>query len=221
MLGPEPQVRLLLRGSALMIVMLAVWWLALRTPMLFLLRVSASIALQLLPRADSVEPIMADPSGDWNFHVPIEDTPGTIQKMSGRVKFRAMEFTIPRPDVVLFTFSVPVFWAIVLSAPWGRSGIRALLWGTALVSLIEVLSLLAHAEMVAYETAAQLHSAAGGLAAWSRELGTRLVVGVIPFASPVLAAVALHGNLRSQIFPTVTDDKGSGDERRTNRRKRS
>lgn len=99
-----------------------------------------------------------------------------------------------------FTFSVPVYWAIVLAAPLGRSGVRALILGTALVFIIEVLSLLAQAEMIAYAAAAQLHLGSNGLASWSRDLGTRLVVGVIPFAAPVLAAVALHRDLKARIF---------------------
>jgi hypothetical protein len=193
MLALRPQVRYSLRAAALFVVMLALWWLALRTPMLFLLRATESVALSLLANSNSTEPIEVDPSGDWNFRVPVEDT-------NGAVKFRAIEFTMSRPDLVLFTFSVPVFWAMVLAAPLGRSGIRALLWGTALVSLIEVVALLAQVEMTAYGAAAELHLSANGLAEWSRNFGSRLVVGVVPFAAPVLAAVGLHRELRSQIF---------------------
>lgn len=193
MLPLSPQVRYSLRAGALFIAMLALWWLALRTPMLYLLRVSESVALRLLANSNSTEPIQVDPCGDWNFRVPVEDA-------DSKVKFRAIEFTMERPDLVLFTFSVPVFWAMVLAAPLGRSGVRALLWGTALVSLIEVLSLLAQVEMTAYGAAAQLHLSADGLAEWSRNVASRLVVGVIPFAAPVLAAVGLHRELRSQIF---------------------
>lgn len=227
---PEPQLRFLLRGSALLIVMLALWSLALRPPMLFLLRASESIALRLLLNADSSDPITVDAAGDWHFRVPIEDNPGAVPGQPGRVKFRAMEFTMARPDVALFTFSVPVFWAVVLATPAvslakpqvglakpkKRSWIRALLWGTALVSLVEVLSLLADTQMIAYETAAQLHRASGGLAGWSREFGTHLVVGVIPFAAPVLAGVVLNRDLRSQIFsPRQIPDQASAAHGRT------
>src|ERR1700680_1297479 len=131
MFTPEPQVRFLLRGSALLIAMLALWWLALRSPMLFLLRLSESAALRLLPNADSTEPIAVDSSGDWNFRMPVEDTRRETIRKNGPVKFQTVEFTIPRPDVVLFTFSLPVYWAMVLAVPMGRSGIRALIWGTA------------------------------------------------------------------------------------------
>jgi hypothetical protein len=102
--------------------------------------------------------------------------------------------------VVLFTFSVPVYWAIVLAASLPRPSLRTLGWGTALVALVEVLALLAHSEIFAYGAAAQLHPAAEGLAAWSRDFGARLIVGVVPFATPVLAAVALQGSLRSELF---------------------
>ncbi|MDP8991416.1 MAG: hypothetical protein M3N41_15205 [Acidobacteriota bacterium] len=169
--------------------------------MLYLLRQSGSIVLRLLSNADSAEPIAVDALGDWNFHIPIEDTQGQTIQESGSVKFGNIEFTIPRQDVVLFTFSVPVYWAIVLATPVGRSAIRALLWGTALVFMVEVLCLLVQVEIVAYASAAQMHLEADGLGTWSREFGSRLVVSVIPFAVPVVAAVAFHRDLRSQIFP--------------------
>ena len=197
----RPQVCLLLRGAALLIAILALWWVVLQPPMLFLLRLSGSIALRLLSDADSTEPIMVDASGDWNFHIPIEDTLRQTVQNDGPVQFRNIEFTIPRQDVVIFTFSVPVYWALALAMSVGRSRIRGLIWGTALVFMVEVLCLLVHVEIVAYASAAQMHLATDGLGAWSREFGSRLVVSVIPFAIPVVAAVALHRDLRSQIFP--------------------
>jgi hypothetical protein len=130
MLTLKPQLRYLLRASALFIAMLALWWLVLRPPMLFLLRVTESVALRLLANAASAEPISVNPAGDWDFRVPVEDTQRETIRKDGPVKFRAIEFAMPRPDVVLFTFSVPAFWAMALAAPVGRSGIRALIWGT-------------------------------------------------------------------------------------------
>ena len=185
--------------------MLALWWFALQSPMLFALEGAESVALRLLSSPGSKEPVELDPSGDWNFRVPVEDTQRETNPASGKggapTKFRAIEFTIPRSDVVLFTFSVPVFWAIVLGAPLGKSSARALLWGTAVVAVVEVFSLLTLVEITAYAVVAQLHPSADGLAAWARDVGDKIVVGVIPFAAPVLVAVALHRDLRSQIFP--------------------
>jgi hypothetical protein len=71
MLTLKPQVRYSLRATALFVAMLALWWLALRTPLLFLLRVTESVGLRLLANSSSTEPIEVDPSGDWNFRVPV------------------------------------------------------------------------------------------------------------------------------------------------------
>jgi hypothetical protein len=203
MLKPKPPIRFLIRGSAALIAILALWWLALQPPMLYLLRMSESAALRLLPNADSEEPIEVNSSGDWDFHVAVSDTTRQTVR-GGPIQFRSVDFTIPRADVVLFTFSLPVYWAIVLAVPIKRSGIRAFLWGTALVSAIQVVSLLALAEIEAYSVLAQLHPPEVGLvtvvAGWARQFGNNLLVGVVPFATPVVAAVVLHGDLRSQIF---------------------
>src|SRR5580658_4080181 len=122
MLPLRPQARFVLQGSALLIGMLTLWWFALQPPMLFLLRISESVTLRLLSPG-SGEPIVVDSSGDWNFRVPVQDSQGSVP-----VRLRAIEFTIPRADVVLFTFSVPVFWAIALAAPGVRLPVRVLLW---------------------------------------------------------------------------------------------
>jgi len=202
MLTLRPHARFLLRSSVLLIGMLGLWWFVLRVPMLFLLRGSESVALRLLSSDGSKEPVTEDPSGDWSFRVPlVDDAERVVSRDTGPVRFRAIEFTIQRADVVLFTFSVPVYWAIALAAPGVRSALRPLLWGTAVVALVEVISLLALVEIGAHAAIAQMRPAAGGLDNWLREFGNDLIVGVIPFAAPVLAAVAFHPGLRSQIFP--------------------
>lgn len=217
MLTLRPHGRFLLRSSALLIGMVGLWWFALRAPMLFLLRGSESVALRLLSSDDSEGPVTEDPSGDWSFRVPV-DAERVVSQGAGPVRLRVIEFTIPRADVVLFTFSVPVYWAIGLAAPGVRSALRPLLWGTVVVALVEVLSLLALVEIGAHAAIAQMRPSPGGLDAWLREFGNDLIVGVIPFAAPVLAAVALHPGLRSQIFPvsripgvkTVTQKRAAG-----------
>jgi hypothetical protein len=217
MLTLRPHARFLLRSSVLLIGMLGLWWFALRVPMLFLLRESETVVLRLLSSDGSKEPVTEDPSGDWSFRIPVDDTERALSRDTGPVRFRAIEFTIPRADVVLFTFSVPVYWAIALAAPRVRSALRPLLWGTAVMAVVEVISLLALVEIGAHAAIAQMRPSADGLDAWLREFGNDLIVGVIPFAAPVLAAVAFHPGLRSQIFPvarragvkTVTQKRGA------------
>jgi hypothetical protein len=217
MLTLRPHARFLLRSSVLLIGMLGLWWFVLRAPMLFLLRESETVVLRLLSSNGSKEPITEDPSGDWSFRIPVDNTERALSRDTGPVRFRAIEFTIARADVVLFTFSVPVYWAIALAAPGVRSALRPLLWGTAVMAVVEVISLLALVEIGAHAAIAQIRPSVDGLDAWLREFGNDLIVGVIPFAAPVLAAVAFHPGLRSQIFPvsrrpgvkTVTQKRGA------------
>lgn len=195
----NPQLDFLLRASGLLIVFLAIWWLALQPPLLGLLRVSESLALRLVVNADP-DPIAVDAAGDWNFRIPVEDT--AVQHT--QVKFKSIEFTMAKADAVLFTFSLPVLWAIALAGTPGKSAIRAVLWGTGLMLVVEILSLLLEVEITAYAALAQLHGAAGGagsgFGAWFRDFADRLIVGVVPFAAPIVAAVALHRELRMQVF---------------------
>lgn len=199
MLDHKPHLRYSLRAAALFLAMLGLWWLVLRGPMLASLRAAESIALALASGADPADCITTGPSGDWNLRVPVSDSPRPTRE-GAAVRFQSIEFSMPRADLALFTFALPVFWAMILAAPWGRSGARALAWGTAAVALIEVLALLAQVEIGAYAALDQMHLAGGGLAAWFRDYGARLIVGAVPTAVPAIAAIALDRDLRRQIF---------------------
>jgi hypothetical protein len=177
----------LLRGSLLLVAFLTLWWLALRSPMLFLLRVSAEVPLRLL--AGSAASLTVDPAGDWAFRLPVADA-----------KFRSIDFTVPRSDLMVFTFGLPVYWAIAIAAT--PRGFGALIKGSALLAAIEILSLLGFVKCEAWSVMAQLHSSSSGLAQWSLELGNYLTANVIPDTAPFLIAVSLHRQLRSQIFPS-------------------
>lgn len=78
--------------------------------------------------------------------------------------------------------------------------LRALLWGAAIVVVIEVLSLLGFVEITAHSVAAQMEHAAAGNSKWFGEFGNYLLTQVIPFAAPVVVAVITHGDLYSKVF---------------------
>lgn len=185
--------RFLLRGSLLLTGILALWWLALQPPLLFLLRVSEETVMSLLPGAGPARAIAVDAAGDWNFRVPVDDT---RLEAGSLVRVDSVEFTIPRHDVLLFTFSLPLFWALMLAAPDVRSHLAALLWGTGALAAFEVLLLLGFVEINAR-----------GMVGWSGrwlELATYLATSVLPFFAPLAAALALHRDLRALIFPSRT-----------------
>src|SRR6187549_101790 len=97
---PMPQLkaptRFLLRGSALLIGLLTLWWFVFLDPMLSALQGVGDIAARLV-------------------------------------------FGVPRTDVIGFTFSLPVFWAVVLAAPGWRRNLRPFLAGTGLIVLVELI----------------------------------------------------------------------------------
>ena len=180
----------LLRGSLLLVGILSLWWLALQTPLLEFLRLSEELMLN----------IAVEPSGDWTFRVPVEDSAQNATA-AYPARIHSITFSMPRSDVVLFTFSLPVYWAIVIAALVRRSDLRGLIWGSALVVMIEVFSLLGFVEIAAHSVLAKMHPASNWLGAWPREFGNYLLMQVIPFVAPVLVAVMSHRELRAQVFP--------------------
>jgi hypothetical protein len=197
----ETSGRFLFRASLWIITMLVLWWFGLQSPMLYLLQMFEQVTLRLV--GDSSNNSIVDESGgDWTFRMSVDDR--RAQRV-GDLKVNRIEFTMPRADVALFTFSTPLYWGIVLAGPLKRSGLRCLLWGTLAVATVEVFSLFGLLEITASAMLASSHSDAGPLAAWARQFGNYLLVGVIPFVTPVIAAPAFHRDVREQIFLRTED----------------
>src|SRR5438132_893151 len=141
MLPNRPPTRFLLRGSLLLILLLAVWWFVLLNPLLFLLQGGGGFALGVVYGGGSGDVASVAPSGDWNFTIPLEATVRNAPGHPGLSQIHSIEFTVPRADMLAFTFSVPVFWAIVLAAGGIRRNLRALALGTALMAAVEIVLL--------------------------------------------------------------------------------
>ena len=189
----KPQTRFLLRGSVLLVCLLSIWWFLLLSPMLYLLKGAAGAFLL----------IQENPSGDWTLRVPLEMTlPATPQQPVAQ-QVHSIDFDMPRSDVIAFTFSLPVYWAIILAAPGVRRSLRPLLVGTAVMAAVEVAMLLVFAEISARNTAAQLAGGADAVGKWARQFGEYLLASVLPYATPFVVALSLHRGLRAEIFPWV------------------
>jgi hypothetical protein len=191
----KPQTRFLLRGSALLVSSLVLWWFVLRGPMLTLLRAG----VELLGGEVAGETA----SGDWTMRVSLEGViPANGQRAAQEV--HSVEFDIAHADINAFTFSLPVYWAIMLAIPGLRRSVRPLVIGTAIVAALELALMFAYLNIVAHTTAGQLGVPQGGGVKWLLHFGEYLVVTVIPYAAPFLIALGLHRDLRGQIF------KGAG-----------
>ena len=185
----RPQLRFLARGSLLLAGFLSLWWMALRTPML--------VALRVLEETVSPAVISPNESGDWDVRIPVNDI---HQEGSGLVRVNHIEFTMPRGDATLFTFSLPVFWAIMLAAGFDRSQAWGLLWGTVAMAAIEVGLLFAAFEINGQSAIAHWHPA-NAWETWWRQLAAYLVTGVLPFFAPILVAIVCSRELRTGLVP--------------------
>lgn len=192
----KPQTLFLLRGSALLVGLLSLWWFVLVDPMVYVLKDFAGAFLR----------IQESPAGDWSLRVPLEMTLPASPERPVAQQVHSIDFDMPRADVVAFTFSLPVFWAIVLAAPGWRRNLRPLAIGTGIMALVELLLLLLYAEVSAHKAAAQL--AAGPpvpFDEWLLRVAEYLAVTVLPYALPVIAAFAVHRDLRWLVFRWGTD----------------
>jgi hypothetical protein len=186
---PRPQLRFLLRGSLLVIAILALWWFVLRAPLL--------IGLRILEEAATPAAISVNDPGDWDFRMPVNDI---HQEPSGLVRVNHVEFTMPLADVTLFTFSLPFFWAIMLAGPLRRPQMYGLLLGSLLMMLLEVLLLFLAVEINAQGMIAHWHPGADALGKWWRQFAGYLVTGVVPFFAPIFLAIAFSRELRDGIL---------------------
>ncbi|MDP9115541.1 MAG: hypothetical protein M3O20_17925, partial [Acidobacteriota bacterium] len=186
--------------SALLVGLLTLWWFLLVDPMLYLLQAGAGIFLQIEKSA----------SGDWTVQVPLETIlPATPQQPVAR-QLRSLQFDMASSDAVTFTFSLPVYWAIILAAPGGlKRKLRPLLLGSAVMALVELALLLAFAYITALDGASQMAGADDAAGKWLRHLGVYLVASVLPYVGPFVVALSFHRELRQQVFAV-----GSGVGRR-------
>jgi len=186
----EPQTRFLVRGSALLIALLTLWWFVLLGPMLYLLKGAAGVLL----------PIEDHPSGDWTLRVPVDVTLHRTPRQPLPQQLRSIEFDMPRSDAVTFTFSIPVYWAIMLAAPGVRRKRSPLLLGTAAMAAIELVLFLGFAHITAADAAAQLAGTEYAADKWIYRVGVYLVVSVLPYAAPFVVALWLDRELREEVL---------------------
>jgi hypothetical protein len=193
------QTRFLLRGSALLFALLVLWWFVLSGPMVAALRTTVEITGSLFFGGRPADLVHEALGGEWTFHVPFETiVPATPQQPASAI--HSVDFDLSRKDVNGFTFSLPVFWAIMLAAPALRRNLRALATGSIVMAAVELLLLMLLVEINARNTVAQLTPAQSGAEKWLLHFGEYLVVVVLPYAVPFVLALSLHGDLRRQIL---------------------
>ncbi len=133
-------------------------------------------------------------SKDWSFKIPMELTAAPARAI------HSIEFDIARSDLIAFTFSLPVFWAIHMAALGWRRGFRGLLAVTMAVAALEIVLILVFVEISARGVAAQISQSQGAVEKWVLHFVGYLVADVVPYVGPFVIAAAVNPKLRLQII---------------------
>ena len=198
--------RFLLRALVLLALMLALWWLVLLNPLLAGLRLSAELTLRLLPGGSSVSHVTIGADGNWTFQVPApaavvnqertQQMLGAAAAGSGRIKIRSIKVEGTARYPILFTVSLPLFWAILLAAP-GRQRLWRIACGTAVLAILALLSIAVYAIRL---VGGYFQLTTEGFPGFLMDSAMYLAAGVVPYLGPVLVALSLDGELRGLIL---------------------
>lgn len=202
----NPLVRFLLRALGWLAVALALWWMVMLDPLLGGLRIATETVLRLLPGDRTAAHATIGPDGDWMMQLPVPPAIGRLdstQRIFGRVskdaplvKVRSLKILVARKYPILFTVSLPFFWALWVAAPGRGNLLRGLVPGSVLLALGGIFSLVFYAVYLAVDT---LHLAAG-MAAFLLQASNFAVIDLVPHAAPLLLAVWLHPGLQRLVF---------------------
>ena len=186
--------------------MLALWWLVLLNPLLAGLRLSAELTLRLLPGGSSVSHVTIGPDRSWTFQVPApaavvnqertQQLLGAAAAGAGRIKIRSMKVEGTARYPILFTVSLPLFWAILLAAP-GRPRLWRMACGTAVLAAVALLSIAVYAVRL---VGGYFQLTTEGFPGFLMDSAMYLAAGVVPYLGPVLVALSLDGELRGLIL---------------------
>jgi hypothetical protein len=174
------------------------------------LRFSAELTLRLLPGGSSVSHVTIGPDRNWTFQVPApaavvnqertQQMLGTSAAGSGRIKIRSMKVEGAGRFPVLFTVSLPLYWAILLAAP-GRRRLLRMASGTAVLAVFALLSMLLSIAVYAIRlVGGYFHLAMEGLPGFLATSAMYFAANVLPFLGPVLIALSLNEELRGLIL---------------------
>jgi len=217
--------RFLLRALVLLALMLALWWLVLLNPLLAGLRLSAELTLRLLPGGSSVSHVTIGPDRNWTFQVPApaavvnqertQQMLGAAAAGSGRINIRSMKVEGAARYPILFTVSLPLYWAILLAAPGWRRLLLRMSCGTAVLAAFALLSIAAYAMRL---VGGYFQLTTEGLPGFLMDSAMYLAAGVVPYLGPVLVALTLNADLRGLILASEAAPAAAAVPRRRKRR---
>jgi hypothetical protein len=201
----SPQLRFLGRAVLIFLLLLTLWWLVLLDPMLLVLRGAGNFLIAALPGSNSAYGITVDGNRDWAIRMPLSTSllrrwGAPAQFTEGPLPYRGIRLTLPRRIPNILTVGLPLFWSVILAAPFTRRTVRSLAAGSAILGILAPPLVLVCAMQVARGA---VFPGSIGAAGYLIDLTAYLATAVIPCVVPVLLAVALHPELRNTILESV------------------
>jgi hypothetical protein len=186
--------RFLLRASGFFVALVAFWWFELRMPLLDWVQFSTEQLLAALPGVHSPTSVSIEAGRVWDLQVP---APG------GRSIHLLAEERIP----TLYTVSLPLYWAVMLAAPWSRRMWFPLALGTGILLLLPSVSLLIYA---AHAVKLNLYRSAAPALGYALNFADYMAMTVVPYVLPPLLALGLYADLRRVVLGAGVRGRGSG-----------
>jgi hypothetical protein len=218
----NPQLRFLVRAVGCLAASLALWWILLMDPMMGALRLATRFAMQFLPGDAAVADATIQADGNWLMRMPIPESVaqldstqrlfGRVSKDSPPVRVRSLKLPISSTYPILFSVSLPVFWALWLAAPGKSESLRGLLTGSGILALISVVSLVFYCVYTAKDA---LHLMPTGTEAFLFSAGRYLVIDVAPYAGPLLLVLWFHQGLQNMVFSWAADPPAAKPRQKT------
>jgi hypothetical protein len=195
---PKPHARFLLRASAALIVLSAVWWVALTGPLLAGLRETAGFIGTLAFGSAPCDLITVTASGDWNICVPVAGAQSGGGSPAGS-RLNSVEFELARTGPLAFTFGLPVYWAVLLSGT-ARRRWRPLAAGTIATSLLETILFVVFLRTYAAAVLAQPDPVRTPAVKWLFDASQYVELNVAPTLAPFLVAMYVQRDRLREMF---------------------
>lgn len=207
LMNAGPRIRFITYAAIFSVATVALWYWLLLNPMSGALRLSEQFVLRLLPGSGPDTRVAVGANGMWTASVPLASglapawVAAYVPKGRGSPTISAVNVTMAKSTLSLFTLGLPLYWAIILAAPpIGRSW-RPLAIGTLLLAAAAPVSCF----VFGAHLAGPYLWGPGSATAKTADAVAYLAAYVAPDFAPLVLAVALHKGLRSLVFPWAAE----------------
>jgi hypothetical protein len=181
----RPQLRFALRATALVALMLPLWWFVLRGPLLDWVAYSGGLVLKAVA-GHAPTGVTVEPNGDWNLQLP-----------APRTRYRSARIVAEARVATLSTLDLPLYWAFLLAGPWSWRLWRNFWIGSAISLVVQPFCVLAYA---AHVLQVHVYPQAPVAVVTAVSFADYLGSNVLPYMLPMLLVLALQRDLRALVL---------------------